>query len=513
METGEQESTRAPGPDLRTSWRTIELPDQGVIWMNARLTTPSVDGLMFMREAHSVYLTPKMMTTLRSIATQGRVVVPDGVSLVASGSPLTPELVTWANASGVALALECSRGMPAELERLECLDGSSSDLSWLEDMPQLKSLSLHSTSLQESSPGWALLAQKTGLEELELHAPAGRVADVAFLSSLSGLKALHLDDPAFATEHWLTINGLTSLERLSIKSSEISPDSLMLIAKNTPALSSLTLESQTLADAHVKELAGMTGLTHLRLSGHVGTMSGDGLSSLSALKGLTMVELPGGNTGGVTLRMLSELKALTYLDLSTSSLTLMDLNWVKDMIGLQGLVLDELKTGSKEDLDVLKALTNLRMLSMHEVSVSGETLREVLDQNVNLEHVRLSSVLAGDDVLEPITRMPHLRLVDLTLTQSSQQLMQALEGHGALTHLYAGVLKLDGEVVSTLMTIPTLVHVNVASTDVPGDVVQTLSGLPQLSILHLAHELDSTTWLGLFQERRLYVCEDILCGM
>jgi hypothetical protein len=161
--------------------------------------------------------------------------------------------------------------------------------------------------------------------------------------------------------------------------------------------------------------------------------------------------------------------------------------------------------------DALANFGNLRVLHWPRV-VYSEQLDRAIENSPHLERLAISQSLLGRETTDKIARLPRLTLLDLTMTNVTDQLLQPLAGHPSLRVLILGSTdvsnaalepfregRLQGLVLSNcrisesaIESIETLRHLawlDVSDTDVTGQFVARLAGLSKLEYLNLSGTL------------------------
>ncbi len=213
--------------------------------------------------------------------------VPPGAHVKATAERATPELVAWANASSIELEVHCARGVPANLERVSCIDGADANLEGLAPLTELRALSFRVTS-EVTDVGLARLPHFAKLETLELDFTGITGAGLAVLERFPHLTSLSLiatpvEDDAL---HYITaLHDLTSLDLAATMIDDAGVAQLLAL----PKLTALGLSNIDLGDVTLASVAKMTQLEQLNLDGTKVTDAG--LRRLASLPHLGFVDV------------------------------------------------------------------------------------------------------------------------------------------------------------------------------------------------------------------------------
>jgi len=149
-------------------------------------------------------------------------------------------------------------------------------------------------------------------------------ADLAVIGSMKNLEEINLDACAIdGLDGLKSIAALPELKRLSIGEGGVD-DAEMAIIKNNQAIEDLDLYSHSLSNAGLKHIATMANLKKLSLRTspeHRNTVTDDGVSHLSVLNKLELLELSGSAFTDKCMDAIGKLPALKSLKVGSTKIS------------------------------------------------------------------------------------------------------------------------------------------------------------------------------------------------
>ena len=167
------------------------------------------------------------------------------------------------------------------VEYLAIIRSGLTDISWITDLTNLKTLSLSSSPLADFSP-----ISKSSIKEFQ-SSNGEHPMDLGFLSALPGLTNINISRQDNVS-NWGALAGLTALKHLTlnyVNEKSGGPIDLSFV-KNLTGLQFCYIQKN--AVTNFEAFDGATGLTQLNIEGTTGITS---LASLKALKNLTSLRI------------------------------------------------------------------------------------------------------------------------------------------------------------------------------------------------------------------------------
>lgn len=324
----------------------------------------------------------------------------------------------------------------------------------LTSLPKLKYLTLADTAITDETLKTAgkldsvqgLFLRRTGVtdEGLEL------------LTGLSKLRAIDLRNSNIGDAGMDSLAKIKTLADVQLEKSKVTDEGLVKLAPlplksinfnycttiNGPTMKMLgqtaTLEYlqgdySKINDASMAELKGLSKLKRLRIRGC--DVTGEGIQHIAENKALARFELRDSSVDDDGLKVISQLPAVTYVDIS------------------------ECRLSSPEGIAQLGKLTGLTYLGLWETKTNDETLAGFGDL-VNLEELNLKSTAVTDESLPVLMKMTKLKTLNVAGTQ------------------------LGDDSFLELAKLPNLKSMNVANTSIGFDVIDTLAeNHPDLQVI------------------------------
>ncbi len=270
------------------------------------------------------------------------------------------------------------------LQELTINSGVSGQLSYLQDMPDLKTLSISNTVV--SNDELAVISNLKNLERLTLNSCS--LSSIASLSSLTSLH--HLDISNNAIRDLKPIASMKNLEELNAQRNAI--NNLSAISSNHSLL--------------------------------VLNVSYNSISDLSPIYGLSKLQQLDAKYNEVAeLSSISKLGRLTHLDLSNNKLT--DVSPLADCVQLQNL---NITSNNISDIQALSSLDNMTdfVFSHNKVTKLPAFKRSCQLQNITGDHndIRSLSPLAGLMRLNCVYMDYNPKLSDVNVLKDCQVLFR-----------------------------------------------------------------------------------------
>lgn len=361
----------------------------------------------------------------------------------------------------------------AGLRTLEIYDTDTRDA----DLAELALLSLRNLDLGNTPVGDAGLSHIAGMRTLQrLELGGTRVEDegVASLVGLVGLRRLGLRETGITSAGLALLAPLTGLRSLHLGLTAVDNDGLSVV-RNMPDLDDLDLRGTAVTD--VEPLASLVRLRRLWLSGAL-VRDLSALARLGGLQDLRLFGVPLGE-GGTTA--LSALVGLTTLDLRGTGLAGRSMPALGALHSLRSLRLDE-NDLADADLAPLSALPALVDLDLSQTGVSAQVVSS-LGCPPRLESLSLRLTPLADAVLPVLARCSTLGGLDLTGTAVTGEGLAALASLPALDALELGATRVSDAQLSALASLRHLEELELWFTDV------TDAGLPALARITALREL------------------------
>lgn len=279
---------------------------------------------------------------------------------------------------------------PADITELDLSGQDLTDFSFLSSFENLKVLNLESSGITDLSP----LVSLTSLEELDIRHNA--IDSFAPLTNLRSLNTLGVDSEDISLD-W--ISNLPNLTSLNLSCSEIPDLTLLSSLDHLAAIDFGLMTCDGFPDT--TPLAGLPNLSEIRIQVLGLTVENFDFSSLSALSGLSSLQIttldPKWGRGDFDLSLLSGFSNLTDLKLYGQSIT--DLSALTELTALTTL---DLSGNLITDLSPLASLTNLTQLDLSENNISDvsplanlKALKELDISSNNLEDISALDTLPG----------------------------------------------------------------------------------------------------------------------
>jgi Leucine-rich repeat (LRR) protein len=260
------------------------------------------------------------------------------------------------------------------------------------------------------------------------------------LTRFKGLVELVTTDfapPPFNGANFKHLRHMARLEYLNLpdKISVIDAD-LIYLSKLT-ALVHLRLDDPHVSDAGLVSLKDMTKLTFLGLSNT--QVSGAGLTSLRAMSGLEFLDLS--QTQVDDLSSIGHLTRLVRLNLARTPIDDAGLAPIAGLTGLNHLQLNGTNVTSVS-FATLKHLTKLQSLSLAQAKV-GDDGSEAVSELTVLTHLNLSDTQITDNTLARLSALPKLRSLSVDRTAITDRGLATLIRFQALRVLTARKTKIS----------------------------------------------------------------------
>ena len=409
---------------------------------------------------------------------------------------------------GGAVVLEGQRrpivdlqGLPATDFRLHTVDlvgvsmgawGLKDELSRLPPLPHLKELYINGRLWYNQPPSLVadtlgLFATSTELEKLVLSKPVQTY--------------IPLEDEALEK-----LGTLAAIEEMRLHQTRLPGHALAPFTR----LKYLDLSyNRFFDDRGLRQIAGMTGLTRLYLTGT--SISDDGLVSLAGLTNLTELSLHGTGISDAGLAHLAKLTNLHRLNLLGCNVSDSGLASLERMTGLEELTLYRTKV-SNAGLDRLRHLTGLRSLDVRYSRVTPPGVKELkaalpdvavlFDDSSNRSRDRAVDLAAirgkGEDAIANWLQSVGGRLrrrdgrvaaVALDSTSITDREVAVLQELRSLEELSLRDTEISDLAAAHLMTIGTLRRLDVSHTLLDDAALDKLGALTGLRSLDVAHTL------------------------
>jgi len=373
---------------------------------------------------------------------------------------------------------------PDDLHRLSL--GShparNSCMQYITHLTGLKELDLARTHI--TSTGLKLV---TKLKSLECLTPPGSITDAGlrYVTGLTPLKRLYLDDSNVTDKGLVTLSKLSGLEELSLTGKSIRGPGLVHLTKlpslyylmlghlsfgdtgmahirNIPSLKILSFRDASIGDAGVQQLSGHEGLENVSFVrawvtdhglGYLKTMpslkklvlygvskvTDMGMAHLAQISSLEYLDLPGiSDTGVVSIAKLTGLKHLHIYGSSSSTNTDTSLKHLSKLQSLESLMVPG-NNYTNAGMGDLGKLTRLRTLILSADSVTNEGLAELkaLKSLGNLTFGSKHVTLSGLSSLNALENLSVLNLSGIRQDNSGMD----ISGLAKLEELILGLKK------------------------------------------------------------------------
>jgi Leucine Rich repeat len=276
------------------------------------------------------------------------------------------------------------------------------------------------------------LVARAGLESLPN-------AGLSRFRSLWGLMTADVSGPQIDGANFKYLKNLTRLEILNLPGNCSVTDADLLYLTRLTSLRHLELNDPRITDAGLSALKDMTRLKFLRLSGT--QVTGAGLSSLRAMHGLQSLHLA--RTRVDDLSAIGHLTLLTTLDLAHTPI---DDKGLAPMEGL--LALDELRLNSSRVTSAcyasLKHLSKLNGLSLRDTRVGDEGSAALAELKA-LMRLDLDGTRITDNALAHLAGMSKMNSLSLTGTAITDRGLLLLTECKALRRLNVRGTKVSRE--------------------------------------------------------------------
>jgi internalin A len=224
----------------------------------------------------------------------------------------------------------------------------------------------------------------------------------------------------------------------------------------------LDLERTELADAGLKELAGLKQLQALNLMGT--NVTDAGLKELTGLKQLQSLDLSYAQVTDRGLKHLAGLKQLQSLNLTQTEVTRAGLKKLSGLKQLQTLSLDSASVTDAE-LKVLAGLKQLQSLRLQGTKVTDAGLKELAGLK-QLQSLNLSNAQMTDAVLKELAALKQLQSLDLSHAQVTDAALKELARLKQLQSLNLSYTQVTDAVLKELVGLNQLQWLNLINTQV-----------------------------------------------
>ncbi|MFG0264297.1 MAG: leucine-rich repeat domain-containing protein [Rhodopirellula sp. JB055] len=324
----------------------------------------------------------------------------------------------------------------------------------LTSLTNLKRLTLTDTAITDKT--LETVGKMTTLEALFLRRTGVTDEGMELLTGLNKLRAIDLRNSNIGDAGMDSLAKIKTLADVQLEKSKVTDDGLVKLAPlplksinfnycttingptmkmlgQTPTLEQLQGDYSKINDAAMAELKGLSKLKRLRIRGC--DVTGEGIQHIANNKSLARFELRDSSVDDKGLDVISQLPAVTYVDIS------------------------ECRLASPEGIAQLGKLTGLTYLGLWETKTNDETLA-AFGELVNLEELNLKSTSVTDESLPVLKKMTKLQTLNVAGTQ------------------------LGDESFLELAKLPNLKSMNVANTSIGFDVIDTLAeNHPDLQVI------------------------------
>lgn len=392
------------------------------------------------------------------------------------------------------------------LVSLRVTDGVYTDqgVAYLKNLNSLQALDL---GLQITDQGLAHLSEIKTLKSISMSGNE-HVTDVgvACLADLPVLEQLTLDRLNITGSGFESFTQQGALCRLRLNSSAITDAGLVHVGK-LESLESLSLYSTQITDEGIKHLEGLSALRELNLDN---TSTGDAsAASLAKLTSLESLDLSPWHTDAA-LNALKPLSHLKHLDMSQVKLTTEGLNSLGHFSNLEYLRLPQ----GVKDISFLRRLPRLEDLFIHHAQLTRD-MSDCLETLQSLKRLSLSRIEAvdgyswlarltyleelrwlmyepeqsgvmGDGILEAVSGLKHLRILELDDIKATERGCQSLQHLKALEELTFSVAGITDAAMSGLKRTNALKRLTLRGDTISANGVEYLANIESLRELHLS---------------------------
>jgi internalin A len=236
---------------------------------------------------------------------------------------------------------------------------------------------------------------------------------MSYVSKLTGLKQLHMNQSKVTSRGFSYISRLKSLEYLTLPLNVTDKD--MAVIGELPNLKGFDIYYGTvneISDDGLKILSKMQLLEEVCLGG--GSITDAGLEHLKGLKKLNFLLLWGDRFNGGGLNHLRRSPALRVCNLSTANITDDSLEHLAAMPSLENLRLERDAKISDRGMALLSNSRSLKKLNIRGTQVSRQGVAE-LSKVKTLEHLELPESSMTDGTLASVGKLPNLKLLHMVL--------------------------------------------------------------------------------------------------
>ncbi len=247
-------------------------------------------------------------------------------------------------------------------------------------------------------------------------------------------------------------------------------------------LSVLDLSRSNITDRELKTVAGFEKLSVLDLEDNY-KISDEGLRHLSGLQNLSTLDLKNTGITGEGLEHLSDLNSLYKLNLGKTETT--D-KAIKHLSGLKKLsVLDISNTKiTAKGLKSLSDLKNLFVLDLGFTKITDDSLKHMANLR-NLSSLDLSNTKITDKGLKHLSDLKNLFRLNLRATQITDKGLKKLSNLASLNRLNLSFTRITDKGLKYLTGLRNLSVIDLSNTKITDNGLKHLSGLRNLSRLYL----------------------------
>jgi Leucine-rich repeat (LRR) protein len=204
------------------------------------------------------------------------------------------------------------------------------------------------------------------------------------LTKLSDLETLMVWDALKITDAGVrNLAGLTKLKEVHFSNGQLSDKSLAVFGQ-MPGLKTLSLQGNSFGDDGLKHLAGLKELRALYVGMNRQTIKDAGVQSLSGLTALEHLDLQGASLTDKGVAALKHLKEMRSLDMNGPAITDESVEYLLGMTKLQHLNVSN--TGlTEKGVERLLALPDLKMFFLPSAAIPQERRSEVRQRRPGLQ--------------------------------------------------------------------------------------------------------------------------------
>lgn len=313
----------------------------------------------------------------------------------------------------------------------------------------------------QDTGGWIQKDKAGTIVEVDLTSTWVTDADLTRIGTLKQLRRLNLSHTKISDLGLEHLRDLENVTYLNCHYCEFISDGGIAYLKRWVNLEYLNLRGTEVTSRVFEHIANMKKLKILDVG--FSRVNDDGFDALASLEKLEELHIGGDKMTGLALPLLRLLPSLKHLDVNGSQRT---------DSGRWGLNLSDLNAGS------LSALPQLEVLNIGGASVTDVGMKAV-EPLVNLHTIDLSRMDLTAQGIEPLTKLPKLRRVNLWQT-----------------------VRIDDKAAPILARMPSLEVLNLSDTVVTDLTLDQLQALKQLKTLIVAGTKVTTERVEKFRKAR-----------